>query len=304
MGHLGSSVDWILQQSHRFPLLTAEDEIMLARQVQAWQALADVKSPSKRQKAIITKGRRARDRFFLSNIRLAVNVAGRYQKFGGTLTLEDLIQEGLIGLDSAITKFDPALGYKFSTYSYWWIRQGITRSINKYSRVIHLPTAANDSIRKAVDFMQEHSRKHGRLPAVEKVAEVCNVGTKTLLGYLNHNANVISLDQPMLSSSDHGSFMDLVADTSDQDRSTGELDLIGEMVLDAVSSLPETYQRVVKERYLNGKNVPTPYQVIGEELHISRESARKMHDHALNRLRLTLGGLTGQECIQALQSAA
>jgi RNA polymerase primary sigma factor len=304
MAHPASSVDWILKQSHRYPLLTAEEEITLARQVQAWLALREIKRPTPKQRGIIRKGMRARERFYLSNIRLAVNCAGKYAGYAGTMTLEDLIQEGLMGLDSAIYKFDPTLGYKFSTYSYWWIRQGITRAINKYSRVIHLPTAANDSIRKASDYMRDYCREHGKLPPVAEVAEFCKVGTQTLLAYLNHNAGIVSLDQLMPNSHHPSTYLETVADQSDHGPSVNEIEVLADLVLAAVSSLPDQHQHIVKERYLNGAKRPTTYLVLGQELHMSRETVRQIHDHALNSLRFKLGGLTGQECIQALQSAA
>lgn len=304
MAQPATSVDWIIKQSHRFPLLTAAEEIELARQVQAWQALGDVQKPNAKQRAIIRKGQRARDRFFLSNIRLAVNVAGKYHRHAGTMTLEDLIQEGMLGLDAAIAKFDPGLGYKFSTYSYWWIRQGITRAINKYSRIIHLPVGAPDKIRKAVDYMRDHSREHGKLPPLKEVAEACNVHENTLSHYLNHNASVLSLDQPMAGSCDHSSYLELVADKSADPVQVNEIAVLADLVLDAVATLPDNQQMIVKERYFSGQQRPTTYTKLGEELFVSRELARQMHDNALRSLRFKLGGLTGQECIQALQSAA
>jgi len=304
MAHPASSLDWILKQSHRYPLLTAEDEITLARQVQAWLALGEIKRPTKRQKAIIRKGMRARERFYLCNIRLAVACAGKYAGCSGTLTLEDLIQEGLLGLDSAINKFDPTLGYKFSTYSYWWIRQGIIRSINKYSRVIHLPTAANDSIRKAMDYMRDFSRQHGKLPPVAEVAEVCEIGPTTLLNYLNHNASLISLDSLMPNSSEPSCWMDVVADQSDNGPQVDDSEVLAEVVLRELSKLPAQLQRIVHQRYLNGEKRPTTYKVLGQEIGTSRETVRHLHDEALNSLRLKLGDLRGQDYIQALQSAA
>jgi RNA polymerase primary sigma factor len=303
MAQPASSVDWILKQSHRFPLLTAAEEITLARQVQNWQALLHVERPTSKQRAIIRKGIRARDRFFLSNIRLAVKVAGKYHKFAGSMALEDLIQEGLLGLDSAIVKFDPGLGYKFSTYSYWWIRQGITRAINKYSRIIHLPIGAPDAIRKSMDYMRDYCREHGKLPPLKEVAKACGVQEGTLTKYLNHNASVLSLDQPMAGSSDHSTYLELVADQSATQAQVNEVPVLSDLVMDAVATLPDNLQMIVKERYFS-ETRPTTYQKLGEELFVSRELARQMHDNALKSLRLKLGGLTGQECIQALQSAA
>ena len=300
----GTSVDWIIKQSHRYPLLTPDEEITLARHVQAWLTLEDVKRPGRRQKAIIARGKRARERFFLSNIRLAVNIAGKYHKFGGTLTLEDLIQEGLIGLDTAIKKFDPALGYKFSTYCYWWIRQGITRSINKYSRIIHLPMQANDSIRKAMDYMQNHLRKNGKLPPLEEVAKYCNVAKHTLINYLNHNASIVSLDQRMSANENHNDFIEVVADPLTIVDKPEDLSKFTEALREAIGELNPTYQSIIKERYLTDRPQPRAFVEIGRDLKTSRQATQQMHDRAMKSLRLRLGGLQGQECIQALRSAA
>jgi len=300
----GTSVDWIIKQSHRYPLLTPDEEITLARHVQAWLTLGEVKRPGRRQKAIIARGKRARERFFLSNIRLAVNIAGKYHKFGGTLTLEDLIQEGLIGLDTAIKKFDPALGYKFSTYCYWWIRQGITRSINKYSRIIHLPMQANDSIRKAMDYMQNHLRKNGKLPPLEEVAKYCNVAKHTLINYLNHNASIVSLDQRMSANENHNDFIEVVADPSTLVDKPEDLSKFTEALKEAIGELNPAYQSIIKERYLTDRPQPRAFVEIGRDLKTSRQATQQMHDRAMKSLRLRLGGLQGQECIQALRSAA
>ncbi|MFZ9349921.1 MAG: sigma-70 family RNA polymerase sigma factor [Candidatus Fonsibacter ubiquis] len=297
-------MDWIIKQSHRYPLLTADEEITLSRHVQAWLALGDVKRPGRRQKAVIARGKRARERFFLSNIRLAVNVAGKYHKYGGTLMLEDLIQEGLIGLDTAITKFDPALGYKFSTYCYWWIRQGITRAINRNSRIIHLPMMANDAIRKAMDYMHEHQRITGKLPPVEEVAKLCKVGKQTLINYLNHNAGVVSLDQRMCGNEDHSNFIEVVADPNSTIEQPEDLAPFTEALHEAIGELCPTHQQVIKQRYLTGQDQPKAFVQIGRELEVSRQATQQMHDRALTSLRLRLGGLQGQACIQALQSAA
>lgn len=304
MASPGTSVDWIIKQSHRFPLLTAAEEITLARQVQAWRELAEVTEPTKKQKLIIAKGRRARERFFLSNIRLAVNVAGKYHRHGGTLTLEDLIQEGLLGLDAAISKFDPSLGYKFSTYCYWWIRQGITRAINRHSRIIHLPMQANDSIRKAMDYMNSELRKTNKLPPLAEVAKLCGIGKETLINYLNHNASVLSLDQKMAGNPENNDFIDVVADPRSLEPEPDDLRQFNDVLHDAIDQLNPQYQHIIEQRYFTSERRPVPFVQIGEELKVSRQATQQMHDRAMNSLRLKLGGLQGQACIQALQSAA
>ena len=118
------------------PLLTHEEELLLGRSVQQWLALEIEGSPTPEQKRIIRRGQKAKERMFNANLRLVVSIAKRYTRAVTKLELADLIQEGCIGLNRAIEKFDPARGYKFSTYSYWWIRQGITRAINQLERTI------------------------------------------------------------------------------------------------------------------------------------------------------------------------
>lgn len=299
-----SSVDWIIQHSRRYPLLSAAEEIELARQVQAWMALKDVEKPTKRQRGIINKGRRARDRFFMSNIRLAVNVAGKYKRHGGTLNLEDLIQEGLAGMDSGILKFDPSLGYKFSTYAYWWIRQGITRAINRHSRIIHLPMQASDQLRKATDYMQKQLLEQGRLPALQDVADHCGIQKQTLLGYLNHSAGVVSLDQKMPGGENYNDFIDVVADPRSTEQQPDDIQDFNEALHEAINDLSPQNQHIIRRRYFYSTRQPTPFTEISEDLNISRQATQQMHTRAMKSLRVRLGGLQGQDCIQALRSAA
>jgi len=303
MAYLGSA-DWILKQSKRYPLLTAKEEITLARQVHDWLALGDVAKPTPKQRSIIRKGQRARERFFLCNIRLVVDCAGKYSNISSTLTLEDLIQEGLLGLDSAIRKFDPTLGYKFSTYSYWWIRQSMTRSINKFSRIIHLPTGANDVVRKATDYMKAYKSEWGKLPPTELVAQACNVGPDTLINYMVHNASMLSLDQQVKNNPDRSTYLELIADVGDNGPQVTEMDFYGDLLIKAINSLPEDHKRIVTDRYFHGDKRPKTYHAIGEELHLSREMVRRMHDQALEKLQVKLDDLVGQGCTQALRSAA
>ena len=299
MARPATSVDWILKQSHRYPLLTAAEEILLARHVQNWLALGEISEPDKYQRATIAKGKRARDRFFMSNIRLAVKVAGKYHKYSGTLSLEDLIQEGLIGLDSAIAKFDPELGYKFSTYSYWWIRQGITRAINRYSRIIHLPMQANDAIRKAMDYMQEQVRKTGKLPPLSEVAEVCKVSPTYLTHYLSHSANLVSLDQKITNREGSTEYLDIVADPSSMEDEAEEFNQFADGLHDAVEQLHPLHQKVIKARYLNDEKIPTTYNVLASDLGMTRQAVQQHHQKALMSLRLKLVGAETKVAAQA-----
>ena len=137
-GRLASdSIGYYLSSIGRVPLLTPAEEIELAHHVQNMKKLLKIPETDRTQRNLyqIKIGKRARDRMMAANLRLVVSVAKKYQNQG--LELLDLVQEGAIGLERAVDKFDPAMGYKFSTYAYWWIRQGMTRAIDNLS-LIHI----------------------------------------------------------------------------------------------------------------------------------------------------------------------
>ncbi|MFM7266989.1 MAG: sigma-70 family RNA polymerase sigma factor, partial [Cyanobium sp.] len=140
------SIGWYLSNIGRVPLLTAAEEIELAHHVQAGKQLQEIPAAdlSAQQKRRLRMGQRARDRMMAANLRLVVSVAKKYQNQG--LELLDLVQEGAIGLERAVDKFDPAMGYKFSTYAYWWIRQGMTRAIDNSARTIRLPIHISEKL--------------------------------------------------------------------------------------------------------------------------------------------------------------
>jgi len=142
------SIGFYLSSIGRVPLLTAAEEIELAHHVQDMKQLKELPQEdlTSRQKHKIRMGKRARDRMMAANLRLVVSVAKKYQNQG--LELLDLVQEGAIGLERAVDKFDPAMGYKFSTYAYWWIRQGMTRAIDNSARTIRLPIHISEKLSK------------------------------------------------------------------------------------------------------------------------------------------------------------
>ena len=128
------SIGYYLSTIGRVPLLTAAEEIELAHHVQNMKQILKIPETERniKHRQQIRMGKRARDRMMAANLRLVVSVAKKYQNQG--LELLDLVQEGAIGLERAVDKFDPAMGYKFSTYAYWWIRQGMTRAIDNSAR--------------------------------------------------------------------------------------------------------------------------------------------------------------------------
>jgi RNA polymerase sigma factor (sigma-70 family) len=284
-----SSADWLLHQSHNYPLLTAEQEIIFSRHIQQWLLLRNAANPSTREQAIIRRGRRAYDRFFLSNIRMVVHMANRYQRFTGTLGLDDLIQEGLIGLERAIVKYDATRGYKFSTYAFNWIRQSINRSLSSKSRTIRLPDNAILVIKKAFDYMTTYERQHGRRPTLEQMAEHCNTSPHTLRGYLPHGAPMISLDDRARndSRSESSTLLELIAD----EVATNELDEYGHMaplVQQLLADLPDMDRAIVQRLYMNPNGESCSLKSLSQEFGVSRQAISLRHRNALRRLRFQL----------------
>ena len=164
-GRIGTdSIGFYLSSIGRVPLLTPAEEIELAHHVQKMKGLLDIpkEKVTPRERHQMRMGKRARDRMMAANLRLVVSVAKKYQNQG--LELLDLVQEGAIGLERAVDKFDPAMGYKFSTYAYWWIRQGMTRAIDNSARTIRLPIHISEKLSKMRRISRELSHRLGRQP--------------------------------------------------------------------------------------------------------------------------------------------
>ncbi|MEB3302353.1 MAG: sigma-70 family RNA polymerase sigma factor, partial [Cyanobacteriota bacterium] len=185
---------WYLGTIGRVPLLTPAEEVQLARFVQQGKALQGIPADTltSRQKRQIRMGQRARDRMMAANLRLVVSVAKKYQNQG--LELLDLVQEGAIGLERAVDKFDPAMGYKFSTYAYWWIRQGMTRAIDNSARTIRLPIHISEKLSKMRRISRELSHRLGRQPNRLELAHAMGLQPSELEDLISQSAPCASLD--------------------------------------------------------------------------------------------------------------
>jgi RNA polymerase sigma factor (sigma-70 family) len=280
--------DWLIKASHNYPLLTAEQEIQLARQVQAWLAIRHKTKLTKREKAIARKGRRAYETFFLANIRLVASTAGRVIRVAGCLTFEDLMQEGLIGLERAIVKFDHTRGYKFSTYAFNWIRQSINRAITAKSRLIRLPQDCTIHIRNAKAFSDAYEIKHGTQPTIAQVAEHCGITEQTLKVYLMHGKDVMSLDERLNGSAhdERSTYLEMIPAPPSDDNIDIELEMLAAHLDKAITMLPPKQQEIIRRRY---GTVDTPsFRAISEEMGITRQATNQHHDSALRSLRVRL----------------
>ncbi len=179
----GDSVRAYLRDIGRIPLLEHDEEILLGRQVQRLMILLEMKEelsldneglaeamdvPVKQIQKELRDGPKAKEKMVTANLRLVVSVAKKYTK--RNMELLDIIQEGTIGLVRGVEKFDPGRGYKFSTYAYWWIRQGITRAIAEKSRAIRLPIHITENLNRLKKAQRELSQLNGEMPTVSQLS--------------------------------------------------------------------------------------------------------------------------------------
>jgi RNA polymerase primary sigma factor len=257
-----------LNEAARWPLLTADEEIELAKAIERGDA-------------------RAKERMINSNLRLVVSIAKRYQGHG--LTLLDLIQEGIIGLIRAVEKFDWRKGYKFSTYATWWIRQAVQRGVGNKARAIRVPVHVLDRERRLARAEQELQTKLGRPPTDDELAKAAKLSRRQLTQVREAARVVTSLDKP-LRDEDAGSLGDVVA-VAPEHEGEGELsvDLREAAVHQALEHLSEREQRLIRLRFgLDGENArPHSLEEIGRILGVSRERVRQLERDALERLALS-----------------
>ena len=192
-------ISWYLSNIGRVPLLTPAEEIELGNQVQKMMVLTEdgqlnekTKDFTPQDKRTIKIGRRAKERMMKANLRLVVSVAKKYQ--GKGLELLDLVQEGSLGLERAVEKFDPTRGYKFSTYAFWWIRQSMTRAIACQSRTIRLPVHLSERLATIRKISRELAHKLGAMPSRIEIAEAMEIDVEELDSVLR--LSLIHISEP------------------------------------------------------------------------------------------------------------
>ena len=252
-----------LNEAGRWPLLTKEEEIELAK--------------------LIERGdEQAKERMINSNLRLVVSIAKRYQGHG--LSLLDLIQEGIIGLIRAVEKFDWRRGFKFSTYATWWIRQAVQRGVANKSRTIRLPVHIAEREQKMARAERLLAPKLGRQPTEEEIAKQAKLPLKQVREVRHAARAITSLDRP-LGADNEGRFGDLFASEGAEPEEELTVSLEEDVLRRAVAQLPEREREVVKRRYgLNGERDPASLATIGRELGLTRERVRQIEASALEQL--------------------
>ena len=282
------SVRYFLDQAGRIPLLTIDEELLVARDVQRWVEMRDQEDCPKK---VRRRGERAYQRMFSANLRLVANVAKKYQHIAKSLELEDLLQEGCIGLARAVEKFDPTRGYKFSTYAYWWIRQSITRAVTQHDRVIRLPVNGIEALTKLRKWVPLFNEEFGRNPSLEECAEHLGIRPVLLEGYLAHADRPSSLDRAAhdekgsqiveLIPSDEQDLLEALSDRIEREKVEESLPKLAPVQQDVLSRrlglgpyiVPQRSKQVMEERGVTKGSVYGPTQQAVEQLQLLFEAA-------------------------------
>ena len=281
------------------PLLTAEEEISLARLVQSGCKATDVAQEMKLRaggaapsltawakgkgmtvrelQICLRQANKARSRMVLANIRLVVSMARRYQHTPGDL--EDLIQEGTIGLIRAVERFDPSRGYRFSTYATWWIRDGITSALVAKGRTIRLPATMVDQLHRLRQIQQSLSQQLGRDPNLEELATATGLKSLDIREVLFRAQEPLSLDGHQTSQSEW-SLLDSLACEVSKPQEQVDVTLMQEDIQQLLDELPEQEAELLRLRYGIAAGEPLSLSATARQMGITRDTARGLERRA------------------------
>ena len=291
-----------LKEIGKVPLLSAEEEIQLAEQMEAGNIASEkitilknrmddasdeekeeLKAEIKLQQRIVDKGSDAKKRLAEANLRLVVSIAKRY--VGRGMLFLDLIQEGNLGLIKAVEKFDYTKGYKFSTYATWWIRQAITRAIADQARTIRIPVHMVETINKLIRVSRQLLQELGREPSPEEIAAEMNMPVERVREILKISQEPVSLETPIGEEEDShlGDF--IKDDNVPVPADAAAFTLLKEQLEEVLGTLTEREQKVLTLRFGLEDGRARTLEEVGKEFNVTRERIRQIEAKALRKLR-------------------
>ena len=295
---MASSLSAFLGEIGRHQLLTPEQELTMGRKVQAMMALTDRcmtaggSGPacvySDEERRIIKRGERAKNQMITANLRLVVNLAKRYQ--GKGLELLDLIQEGSLGLTRAVEKYDPTRGHRFSTYAYWWIRQGLNRALSTQSRTIRIPVNVNEKLTKLRAAKARLLQHYGFSPTTEQLAKAMEISVAEVEDLLacELRSVTVSLQGAVKAKSDPSELVDVLPSNEMPPMERAEIAERNSSVWTLLdrANLTTKERMVVTLRFgLDGSNEWRTLAEVARYMTCSREYCRQVVQRALRKLR-------------------
>jgi RNA polymerase nonessential primary-like sigma factor len=292
-----------LREIGRVPLLSREQEIIYGKQVQQMMALLEAKEALRKEidhepslsewaarvnqsetelNHLMTQGKRAKQKMIEANLRLVVAIAKKYQK--RNMEFLDLIQEGTLGLERGVEKFDPMRGYKFSTYAYWWIRQAITRAIAQQGRTIRLPIHITEKLNKIKKVQRELAQTLGRSPTPTEIAKELELEPAQIREYLNMARQPVSLDVRVGENQDT-ELQEMLEDDGPSPEYYTTQEFLRHDLNNLLAELTPQQRQVGALRFGLEDGNELSLAKVGERLNLSRERVRQLEHQALAHLR-------------------
>lgn len=292
-----------LKDIGKYPLLTRDEELTYSQQFQQAIAIEQTKEKLKQEldreptlaelsayigkseseiSTILEQGQNAKQKMITANLRLVVSIAKKYQH--RNVEFLDLIQEGTLGLQRGVEKFDPSRGYKLSTYAYWWINQGISRAIAQQARTIRLPIHITEKLNKIKKIQRELSQTLGRRPTIPEIAQALELHPNQIRDYMAISRQPVSLDLRVGVEQDT-ELIDIVIDENNLSEEQLNLEYLRHDVNNMLATLAPNQREVLILYFGLDNQPPLSLNQVGERMNLSRERVRQIMQKAITILR-------------------